>query len=151
MNTPAATELPIQIDLQSGRKLLPVTLSLTQILKRLLVDANMPPNSKAVTINFRDPSYCAESGGFHPVEIRLEYSSTTSMWQFCYITDFAYQGRYYPELEKDIDFNFTEASGYQTYVGHHPLSHFSGLYRLWEANFRSYLVDDIYQITINWD
>ena len=67
MNTPAATEQPIQIDLQSGRKLLPITLSLAQILKRLLVDANKPINSKAVTINFRDPSYSAESGGFHPV------------------------------------------------------------------------------------
>ena len=26
----------------------------------------------SVTINFRDPNYSAENGGFHPVEIRLE-------------------------------------------------------------------------------
>ncbi|WP_088210563.1 DUF2787 family protein [Shewanella sp. Shew256] len=141
----------IQIDLKAARSLLPMTLSLTQIIRRLLLK-NLPPIvSHGVTINFRDPSYSADAGGFHPVEIRLEYSQATSMWQVCYITDFAYQGRYYPELEKDIDFNFAESSGYQAYVGFHPLSHFSGLYRLWEANFRSYVVDDIYLITINWD
>jgi len=141
----------IQIDLKAARSLLPMTLSLTQIIRRLLLK-NLPPIvSNGVTINFRDPSYSADAGGFHPVEIRLEYSQATSMWQVCYITDFAYQGRYYPELEKDIDFNFADGSGYQAYVGFHTLSHFSGLYRLWEANFRSYVVDDIYQITINWD
>lgn len=141
----------IQIDLKAARSLLPMTLSLTQIIRRLLLN-NLPPIvSNGVTINFRDPSYSAEAGGFHPVEIRLEYSQATSMWQVCYITDFAYQERYFPELEKDIDFNFAEGSGYQAYVGFHPLSHFSGLYRLWEANFRSYVVDDLYQITISWD
>lgn len=141
----------IQIDLKAARSLLPMTLSLTQIIRRLLLK-NLPPIvSNGVTINFRDPSYSADAGGFHPVEIRLEYALATSMWQVCYITDFAYQGRYFPELEKDIDFNFTEGSGYQAYVGFHSLSHFSGLYRLWEANFRSYVVDDLYQITISWD
>lgn len=29
-------------------------------------------NEKAVTINFRDPNYSADDGGYHPVEIRLE-------------------------------------------------------------------------------
>ena len=30
-----------------------------------------------VTINFRDPTYSAENGGFHPVEIRLERQNIT--------------------------------------------------------------------------
>ena len=29
-------------------------------------------NSEAVVLNFRDPTYSAENGGYHPVEIRLE-------------------------------------------------------------------------------
>lgn len=79
----------IQIDLKAARSLLPMTLSLTQIIRRLLLK-NLPPIvSNGVTINFRDPSYSADAGGFHPVEIRLEYALATSMWQVCYITDFA--------------------------------------------------------------
>lgn len=147
------TTLPIpviQIDFLTARKWLPVTLSLSRMLQRLLVEMSGTDSSKAVTLNFKDPNYSSECGGFHPVEIRLERTAA-NIWQLSYITDFAYFGRYYPELEKEIDFNFSTGIGYQTYVGDHPLNHFSGLYRLWEANFRSYLTDNIYQITIHWD
>lgn len=141
----------LQIAHEAATQVLPVTLSLTHIIKRLLVDCWQPEESKGVTLNFRDPDYSADSGGFHPVEIRLEYSSITGKWHLCYITDFAYFGRPYSELEKEIDFNFSDGTGYQAYVGYHPLNHFKGLYRLWEANFRSYVIDEVYLITLTWD
>ena len=31
--------------------------------------------AKVVTLNFRDPDYSPEAGGFHPVEVRLEKQS----------------------------------------------------------------------------
>ncbi|MEN1933506.1 DUF2787 family protein [Escherichia coli] len=51
-----------------------------------------------MVINFRDPDYSAESGGFHPVEMR--FIRQDNEWYFDYVTDFSYMGRVYPELEK---------------------------------------------------
>jgi len=141
----------IVINAQLARRWLPVTRMLVAKLMALLADKPPATSQTGVTLNFHDPDYSPESGGFHPVEIRIEPSTTNSDWHICYITDFAYFGRHYPELEKEIDFNFSTGIGYQAYVGDHPLNHFSGLYRLWEANFRSYLTDNLYQITIHWD
>ena len=49
---------------------LPVLKAICQkALVDLLVQHRM--SQPSVTINFRDPNYSAENGGFHPVEIRL--------------------------------------------------------------------------------
>ncbi|MGU5528644.1 DUF2787 family protein, partial [Aeromonas caviae] len=50
---------------------LPVSLKLAVCLTELL-NTHKPTwqQARAVTMNFRDPSYGPESGGFHPVEIR---------------------------------------------------------------------------------
>jgi len=52
---------------------LPVSLKLAVCLTELL-NTHKPTwqQARAVTMNFRDPSYGPESGGFHPVEIRLQ-------------------------------------------------------------------------------
>ena len=143
--------IAITIDAMPARCWLPVTRMLVGKLEALL-EANIPAELPAgVTLNFRDPSYSAESGGFHPVEIRMEPASIDGPWRISYITDFAFFGRPYPELEKDIDFNFVTGEGYQAFVGYHPLRNFSGIYRMWEGNFRSYLNSNIFQITITWD
>ena len=67
---------------------LPVTHKFTNAITVMLNEKGISGNS--VTINFRDPTYSAESGGFHPVEIRLERQNNT--WHLCYITDFVYVG-----------------------------------------------------------
>lgn len=93
-------------------------------------------NEKAVTINFRDPNYSAETGGYHPVEIRLE--NEMSGWRFCYITDFCYVGSgYMAELAKDLDFDFT-AGVFQNMFGTFPIEQATEIYQTWESNFLFY-------------
>ena len=67
---------------------LPVSKRFTNAISAFLTKHTITGNN--VTINFRDPNYSAENGGFHPVEIRLEKHGVT--WQLCYITDFTYVG-----------------------------------------------------------
>ena len=57
--------------------------------------------SEGVILNFRDPDYSAESGGYHPVEICVD-----AQGRIQYITDFAYYGQGpYAELDKELDFD----------------------------------------------
>jgi hypothetical protein len=68
---------------------------LFQLINTELSDTATPANTpNAITLNFRDPSYSAETGGYHPVEIRLENKS--ELWQIAYITDFSFQGSPFP-------------------------------------------------------
>ncbi|WP_089534904.1 DUF2787 family protein, partial [Escherichia coli] len=103
--------------------------------------------TEAVVINFRDPDYSAESGGFHPVEIR--FIRKNNEWYFDYVTDFSYMGRVYPELEKEIDFCW---SG--NYVFHYLIGDISlaaernELWSLWERNFMEYRSMGIYRVTV---
>jgi len=89
-----------------------------------------------VTINFRDPAYSAEKGGFHPVEIRLERQNNT--WHPCYITYFVYVGSGpYAELAKDLDFDF-QAGVFQNLFGVFPIEQATDMYQIWEGNFLHY-------------
>ncbi|MDN5502120.1 MAG: DUF2787 domain-containing protein [Shewanella sp.] len=93
-------------------------------------------DSKAVTINFRDPDYSPQTGGFHPVEIRLEKG--TDQWQLCYITDFCYvghQGQW--ELVKELDFDFS-CGVFQSISGLLVIEAATELYPIWEQNFLCY-------------
>lgn len=93
-------------------------------------------NEKAVTINFRDPHYSAEKGGYHPVEVRLE--NEMSEWRICYITDFCYVGSgYMAELAKDLDFDFT-AGIFQNLFDRFPIEQAIEIYQTWETNFLFY-------------
>jgi hypothetical protein len=95
-------------------------------------------NEKAVTINFRDPSYSADEGGYHPVEIRLENEGDG--WRFCYITDFCYVGSgYMAELAKDLDFDF-DAGVFQNLFGTYPIEQAIEVFQVWESNFVYYAI-----------
>jgi hypothetical protein len=62
-----------------------------------------------LTFNFRSPGYSAETGGVHPVELRLIRG--LHGWVFDYITDFSYQGLGQDaELCKELDFNLLMTS-----------------------------------------
>lgn len=113
---------------------LPVSKRLVDSLIDLLKQHDMQADS--VTINFRDPSYSAESGGFHPVEIRLEKRGED--WHFCYITDFAFVGAGpYAELAKELDFDFS-AGVFQNLFGMFPIEQAGDMYQIWEGNFLHY-------------
>ena len=102
-------------------------------------------NEKAVTINFRDPNYSADDGGYHPVEIRLE--NEDDGWRFCYITDFCYVGSgQMAELAKDLDFDF-DAGVFQNLFGTYPIEQAIEMFQIWETNFVYYaMVSKVFKI-----
>ncbi|TMS82203.1 DUF2787 domain-containing protein [Pseudoalteromonas sp. S554] len=102
--------------------------------------------TKAVTINFRDPDYSPEAGGFHPVEVRLEKQATS--WQLVYITDFSYQGRHTPELIKEIDVCFSIKQVYHFLAGWLNAREGKELLALFISNFVDYYNTGCYQVTV---
>ncbi|ENH0543568.1 DUF2787 domain-containing protein [Vibrio sp. M260112] len=102
--------------------------------------------SRYLVFNFRDKSYSAQEGGFHPVEIAICQTSTEE-WSIEYITDFAYMGNYYPELERNLDFDFRVGQFFVAYRGWLPMQYSrdaKDLYRLWECNFLAYVYTGAY-------
>jgi len=109
----------------------------------------------SITFNFRDDDYSASTGGYHPVEIRVEKQPTDKAardyWQLIYVTDFSYQGSPYPELEKEIDACFVSNRVHSLYRGW--LAHHDGqeLLKLFIDNFIEYYSMNTYNVTINLD
>ncbi|HHF0535541.1 TPA: DUF2787 domain-containing protein [Vibrio alginolyticus] len=101
--------------------------------------------SRSLTLNFRDTSYSSEAGGFHPVEIAV-HKGSKDKWCISYITDFAYFGLGYPELERAIDFDIANNMAFATGIGWRSIgsSGFIELYRTWESNFLAYLSIDAF-------
>lgn len=136
------------------RLLLPVSVDLQDALNRVISESGKwTPMLQSVVINFRDSSYNAESrSGFHPVEIRLV--RLYDQWIFDYIADFAYCGGPYPELVKEVDFNFSSGTASFSYVPELPItsSEVMEFYSMWESNFLSYVemgVFDEIKITVD--
>lgn len=108
--------------------------------------------ASAVTINFRDPNYSAERGGFHPVEVRLEKEVNEEhgdQWRICYITDFSFVGvGYMAELTKELDFDFDNGI-FQHLMGVTPIEQAREIYQVWEQNFLAYSLGiKAYQVNV---
>ena len=140
--------MKIKIQVQSTGYPLTVSKKLVAILQReldrLVVDqTTAEEQSEGVTFNFRDPDYSAESGGYHPVEISVDGEGRIS-----YITDFAYVGiGAFAELDREIDFDF----GFRVFqhMGREfPIERGASLFRIWQANFCSYVERQVFQISI---
>jgi len=96
-----------------------------------------------VILNFRDPGYSAETGGYHPVEISL-----TATGDLQYITDFAYVGAgEMSELEKEMDFDFL-LELFQQYGHDYLITEGAELFKIWQENFCSYYHSGIYEVEI---
>ncbi|MFM2482826.1 DUF2787 family protein [Celerinatantimonas sp. YJH-8] len=92
------------------------------------------------SLHFKDSSYSAEQGGFHPVEIGLNRVNQNH-WELLYITEYAYYSGVYPELERCIDFDISNQMAYTQMSGWQDIRHreIRELYQLWEGNFLSYV------------
>ncbi|NOH84673.1 DUF2787 domain-containing protein [Vibrio sp. 03-59-1] len=113
---------------------------------QLLTDDKTLATSSFLVFNFRDSTYRPEQGGFHPVEIAI-VQSANGRWNIEYITDFAYVGSHYPELERCLDFDFRDQAFFAQYTGWKPIKSSTAareLYQLWEGNFLSYIDMDAY-------
>lgn len=126
---------------------LPVTKRFQHNIAEILEKQSLSQSICAVVVNFRDPDYSAESGGFHPVEMR--FIRKDNEWYFDYVTDFSYMGRVYPELEKEIDFCWSGHYVFHYLAGDIPLTaQMNELWSLWEGNFIEYLAMGGYRITV---
>ncbi|WP_350025193.1 DUF2787 family protein [Providencia rettgeri] len=104
---------------------------------------------RAATMNFRDPLYSAETGGFHPVEIRL--LRRHEQWQFDYVTDFSFMGSYYPELEKEFDICWSQGYVHHFLMGDIDEEEGEALFELWQRNFIQYHKMKCYEVSIQWE
>lgn len=129
--------------LSSPISLSPSTLSvstkLREIITQELAKTDTTTNTN-ITLNFRDASYSAEDGGFHPVEIGLQRCSD-DQFDILYITDFAYMGTHYSELERELDFDFGNQVAFAITTGWQSIQApgVDEIYQLWESNFLAYL------------
>ncbi|OZS42114.1 DUF2787 family protein [Photobacterium sanguinicancri] len=127
------------------RLLLPVSVDLQDRLNEVAnQNDKLTSSTNALTFNFRDTSYNAESGGWHPVEIRIV--RLYDQWIFDYITDFSYCGGLFPELVKEVDFNFGCGTASFLYVPETPISdsNVCDFYQVWEMNFLSYISMNVF-------
>lgn len=96
-----------------------------------------------VIINFRDPDFSPEGGGFHPVEFAFRKDGT-----LLYATDFSYVGTPpYCDLAKELDFDFSLGL-FQHYGYEYPIASGREMFQLFEANFLAYLAMNAYQSSI---
>ena len=112
-----------------------------------IIEKSVIRTDAAVTVNFRDEDYSAESGGYHPVEIRIESDGVIS-----YITDFCYVGQgWCAELTKEVDFDFGTGVFYHLYTGESPIAQGAELFKLWCGNFINYYESDVYTVSVSTD
>jgi hypothetical protein len=119
-----------------------------QVLEKELADVD-PKGANAITLNFRDPDYCADNGGYHPVEVRLEKQA--DHWRLVYVTDFAFRGSPYPELVKDIDICFNSKQVYSLFSGWIGEKECRELITMFTDNFVAYVEIGVYQVSISLD
>jgi len=122
---------------------LPVSQSFVDVIHQQL--ANFHPTKETeypllgLVINFKDTSYNIEDGGYHSVEIGINYAK--GQYTFDYITDFAWVGGHFPELAKEVDFNLSDNVLYTMFAGPFPLDSpvTKDFYQTWESNFIEYV------------
>ncbi|MCJ8320620.1 MAG: DUF2787 domain-containing protein [Colwellia sp.] len=93
---------------------------LYQILNDELANHSSPDyDAESIILNFRDPDYSSDSGGFYPNEIRFIKHVLAGRVQslFEYMTDFSFQGYPFAVLTKEIDVCFRTKLAYNLYGG----------------------------------
>ncbi len=101
------------------------------------------PQASSVVINYRNPDYSADTGGYHPVEIAIQQGCIQ------YIIDFTYYGRGdMAELGKELYFDF----GLQRFgfiSQDYPLEEGRAAFKVWQCNFTGFLKDEVFEITVS--
>lgn len=144
MTTQSIPKTPTR-DLSFNKAALPISNVLLKRLEGVLSQHPEVVGDSYIVINFRDKSYSAESGGYHPVEISLS-KDANNRYTILYITDFSYCGLHFPELERDLDFDFGNSAAFTRCGGWTSICspEIVELYPLWEENFVAYLEMDVY-------
>ena len=134
------------MNIEFGRCCLRISSELYLHLKKAVNKESIESDVTQITVNFRDSSYSVSAGGYHPVEISFQKDASNGEWLLLYITDFSYCSSPYPELIKEVDFDFSSRTFYL--VNASPMfinrSTVRDFYRTWENNFLAYLEFDAY-------
>lgn len=73
-------------------------------------------------LNYSNADYTAETGGYRPVEIRIERKQLNH-WHICYITEFIYTETLLDqESTYAIDIEFNQELGYQLSMTSEPIA-----------------------------
>ncbi|WP_339012025.1 DUF2787 family protein [Aeromonas popoffii] len=130
---------------------LPVAQALLALLNQEVANTGLDQERLTqLTFNFRSPGYSAETGGVHPVELRLIRG--LHGWVFDYITDFSYQGLGQDaELCKELDFNLSCDEHYLQGWGPLPGVEARELFALWQSNFIAYGQLGYFTVTVSGD
>ena len=120
---------------------LPIEKTLVALIEGVLAEKGVTC-SQCVILNFRDPSYSAKEGGYHPVEIMLDKNGLIQ-----YITDFAYMGQGdFAELDKELDFDF--AAGVFQQMGRcYPIADGCAIFAVWQSNFCAYFEWGVFEVS----
>jgi hypothetical protein len=133
--------MPITINPQT-----PITMlnpDFVTIMNNQLRDVSLDA-SEIVALNFRDPTYSAENGGYHPLEVHID-----STGEILSITDFAYFGM--PpmvELGIELDWSFIEHGYFRQFDSMYELECGRGLLGLYIANFIAYYKSGVYEVEV---
>jgi len=112
------------------------------VVNDLLKDTSLDA-SEIVALNFRDPSYGATNGGYHPVEIHVD-----SNGEVLSITDFAFFGcPPFVELGIELDWSF-EQDSFRQFDDMYDLECGRGLLGLYLANFSAFYNSGVYQVEV---
>ncbi len=113
-----------------------------QLLNTVLRESSAD-TSNGVILNFRDPNYSAETGGYHPVEISIDPEGNLQ-----YVTDFSYVGVLpFAELEKELDWDFT-CDRFSSFGRDFDLECGRALLGLYTRNFCAYFESGVYEVTV---
>ena len=112
-------------------------------INNLLESSPDTSNGNGVVLNFRDRSYSAINGGFHPVEIAIDGDG-----DLIYLTDFSYVGiPPYAELEKELDWDFSRGRFFQ-FGCDYDLECGRGLLNFYLMNFIAYQKSGCFEVEV---
>lgn len=120
---------------------IPISRQFIQILETEIAKSGID-HTYGIIVNFRDPNYSAEGGGYHPVEIMISREKNIQ-----YITDLAFVGSHYPELAKELDWDLSchrFCHMGQDYV----LGQGKSIFKIWQKNFCHYHLNGAFQVTV---
>jgi hypothetical protein len=132
--------MPLEINPQTNITMLDP--GFVSVVNDLLKDTSLDA-SEVVAVNFRDPTYGATNGGYHPVEIHVD-----SKGEILSITDFAYFGvPPITELGIELEWSF-EHDSFRQFGGMYDLVCGRSLLGLYLANFTAYFKSGVYRVEV---
>ena len=105
-------------------------------------------NDKAdenICINFCDPDYSVEQGGFHPVEIHINSRGMLET-----VTDFSYAGcPPFVGLAVELDWQFVEPQYFRQFDSMYEVVVGQSLFYIWAENFCAYYDMGVYRVELS--